>query len=172
MTKPLIISLLRFASSICNNKDIRAFCNVVFTEYDQGNTVIYSTNGHVAIRIVVPNQEMQAHTYTIKSIDNAYKTGLETLLEPVIDEIRRPPIEKIFAEATNKFEDNKIGLDVNYLYLISSGLIKLSKDLGTKARGIEFHKTSKDKANFIRYPIYTIENELIEVLIAIMPMKL
>ncbi len=165
------INLLKFAACITSNKDIRTFCQVVFVEYDQGNTVIYSTNGHIGIRVIVPNQRLTAQVLTTESINNAYKTGLETLLTPIDYEVRRPPLEKIFVENSDK-QDEKVGLDVSYLALITSSLVKLLKDLGTKQKGIILHKTTNSSANFIESSIYLHNGELIRIMVAIMPMRI
>ena len=112
MNKHTGISLLKFASCLTNSRDIRSFCQNVFIEYSQGNTIIYSTNGHVAIRVVVDDEFIFGGHVGVAGVDginNAYKTGLLDLVEIKVEsDVRRPPLEKVFVENNNTPDDKDL----------------------------------------------------------------
>lgn len=164
------LQLLKFASCISNNKDIRAFCHIIFVDRKSDQLIIQNTNGAVAIRILVSGEEAQ-NNYDLPenidpdSISTAYKIKLPSLIKYTrFTHPRVPPFDKIFD--TKLLHDDYTIFDCGFLSTIFTALCRLYKDLGYKNKKVKMINLASSSAN-----IFTATLDNIEIKIAIMPIR-
>lgn len=163
------LKLLQLASAFTDKKDVRLYTRIVNVRVKDSTTVIEATQGHVAIRISIKQDNLNSShvdhkQYSIESIAKSNKVNVD-LLETV-EEVRFPNFDKIFKNSYSE-GSNYATFDLHLVHKAINPLKTLCKSLKIKFPRINIVNLASESATILNMNI--IENVLIEV--AIMPMK-